>query len=581
MEKARREGDTLPSAMKGKQKEQDMRDLDHMFDLIGRASDRKLTDQSVVMDGARRVRIEKARQSYQDQRDSFVVQLMEKSGAGRYHSQDATPKTRDLDDLVTLPEFIREPIPIGVRIAPPRLAASSSTSAADPPNSDRYLPGLSSRHHKSRSRSSSAPSLSWLRSTSGIGRRISKSSSRPGSSHGQLVPGQVALDVSYIAEYRETLKHVVVFLSLSGQPSSAELEAEILPSSSSGLEGDWLVLRSGSVSSPPLSMPVQTIPGKQDVQVRHGYYELRIAAAASATSWDDDQTQEPTPLISASQLGRLAPTSFICASCSLPLVHLRASCKYKDLPSEHWEELVDAWMCHADQTLHQEVAKHGRGFWPAEGEALVGGSYVLFGESSVVNGNVSTTDLSQREQDWRLVRCLCGAMVGRRHERQGPGGAKPAMYRFLKYAIRPLSSLAEPPKVPVSAFVVQDMLEHVSAHATYRFVISDEEEELPRLLIWLFKPRIRLSYMLATPYVLPKKGSIEASKVMYQILGPSSPTDLKDLLNKYPGFPQAEHLFYPRDVCRKLANLLAESTESYPEGLKTMTGLDVGWLQRI
>lgn len=35
----------------------------------------------------------------------------------------------------------------------------------------------------------------------------------------------------------------------------------------------------------------------------------------------------------------------------------------------------------------------------------------------------------------------------------------------------------------MSAFIVQDMLEHVSAHATYRFVISDEEEEKPRLLV--------------------------------------------------------------------------------------------------
>lgn len=32
------------------------------------------------------------------------------------------------------------------------------------------------------------------------------------------------------------------------------------------------------------------------------------------------------------------------------------------------------------------------------------------------------------------------------------------------------------------------------------------------------------------------------------------------------------------EVCRKLAALLKESTASYPEGMGTMTGLDVGWL---
>jgi hypothetical protein len=155
------------------------------------------------------------------------------------------------------------------------------------------------------------------------------------------------------------------------------------------------------------------------------------------------------------------------------------------------------------------------------------------------------------------------------------------MYRLFKYAVRPISQTAEHPRFPMSAFIMQDMLEHVSAHATYRFVISDEEEERPRILVWLFKPKIRVSYMLPTPYLLPKQGSIDASKVLYKILGPSSSTmALEDLLARYPGFPQAEHLFYPIGVCRKLAGLLTESTHSYPENIKTMTGLHVGWLNR-
>jgi ubiquitin-protein ligase E3 D len=52
------------------------------------------------------------------------------------------------------------------------------------------------------------------------------------------------------------------------------------------------------------------------------------------------------------------------------------------------------------------------------------------------------------------------------------------------------------------------------------------------------------------------------------------------ILNKYPGFPQAEHLHYPFEVCQRLAAVLKESTTAYPESMRTMTGLDVGWLQR-
>lgn len=40
-----------------------------------------------------------------------------------------------------------------------------------------------------------------------------------------------------------------------------------------------------------------------------------------------------------------------------------------------------------------------------------------------------------------------------------------------------------PSRIPFSAFVLEDMLEIVKAHATYRFIILDEEEERPRLLV--------------------------------------------------------------------------------------------------
>ena len=52
-------------------------------------------------------------------------------------------------------------------------------------------------------------------------------------------------------------------------------------------------------------------------------------------------------------------------------------------------------MCHADQTLNEHVAKHGRGFWPEAGQALVGGSYILFEESSVVGDNLCPAELSK------------------------------------------------------------------------------------------------------------------------------------------------------------------------------------------
>lgn len=46
-----------------------------------------------------------------------------------------------------------------------------------------------------------------------------------------------------------------------------------------------------------------------------------------------------------------------------------------------------------------------------------------------------------------------------------------------------LTSFPSPVRVPLSAFIVEDMNEFVQAHATYRFVILDDDEERPRILV--------------------------------------------------------------------------------------------------
>ncbi|KAJ8502200.1 hypothetical protein ONZ51_g23 [Trametes cubensis] len=155
------------------------------------------------------------------------------------------------------------------------------------------------------------------------------------------------------------------------------------------------------------------------------------------------------------------------------------------------------------------------------------------------------------------------------------------IYRLAKYAVRPMSANPEPLRLPLSAFIAEDMNEFVHAHATYRFVIFDEEEERPRILVWLFKPSMRLSYTVPTQYVIPKCGTIRAAKVLFKILDTAAAySDLTSLLKRYPGFPQAEHLYYPRGICRRIGGLLKESNTAYPDNMRTMTGLDVGWLQR-
>jgi ubiquitin-protein ligase E3 D len=177
-------------------------------------------------------------------------------------------------------------------------------------------------------------------------------------------------------------------MNITGVAPGGDIDAEVLSTSA---DGERLVIRNATNVSDPFSLPGRATPGKTEVKVQSGHYEVKLASPASSSTIVSD----PTPLLDASQLSTIKPTSFICASCSLPLVQSSGIQNYRDLPSEHWEELVDAWMCHADQVLHSQVAKHGRGFWPEPGQALVGGSYILFEQSSVVKTHLCPAQQSK------------------------------------------------------------------------------------------------------------------------------------------------------------------------------------------
>ena len=56
----------------------------------------------------------------------------------------------------------------------------------------------------------------------------------------------------------------------------------------------------------------------------------------------------------------------------------------------------------------------------------------------------------------------------------------------------------------------------------YRFVLADEEAERPRILVWLFRPALRLAYATPAQYALPRAGAVRAAKVLYKLLGPAA-----------------------------------------------------------
>jgi len=170
----------------------------------------------------------------------------------------------------------------------------------------------------------------------------------------------------------------MVFFNVTGAIPGINLEVDV-QSSADNMER--FIVLSGPKTTLPFPLPARVSLGKPTVKVQSGHFELRLSTVGTP----DPPSPSAVELYDATTLSKSLPTTFICSSCSLPLVQSTKVKEYKDLPSEHWEELVDAWMCHSDQKLHAEVMKHAKsGFWPKEGEALVGGSYILFEDSGVV-----------------------------------------------------------------------------------------------------------------------------------------------------------------------------------------------------
>ncbi|CAE7062126.1 unnamed protein product [Rhizoctonia solani] len=516
---------------KGKQRLEDKQDLDQLMSLIGQAASRTLDSQTVFVDDMQ-ARLARARQRDNAKRDAFVTQLAQHSSQGRLHAQDAVfsspakerdyssnlnpgvfdgsldsfkePDTTDPNMMMTLPEFVRShPGP------PPNPPSPINTSN---PGNPRLLKKSSKLGLQGRGRSNSAPPLAWL-------------TGKTSSSRSPLVPqipSNVAqMNITYVAEYRESLGMVAVQLRVDGLARTSRLEAEV----ASCLDQSNLILRCGSTALPPLPLPSQVPVGKVDLFAASmgkplgaaEYLDLKLPAVVDADGRELEH--DLPPLLDAEQLRSSQPSSFACSSCSLPITQGLASgnIRYNDLPSEYWAELLDAWMCHPDQQVTAELAKRAEGIWPLPGQVLVGGGFLLF-DSTMVNVGGMVESPEKSDAEWRPLQCICGAFIGHRRER--PEGAT---YRFKKYTVRPIAINHRFPRIPFTAFVAADMVDLAQAHASYRFVIQDEETEAPRILIWLFKSAIQLSYAGAAGSLIPVSGTITAAKVTFVIFGPGEP----------------------------------------------------------
>jgi hypothetical protein len=134
-----------------------------VVDLIVKSNKRRIVDQTYVVEGNMETRLANAALKDRQRREEFVERLIERTSGGRLSSQDATPpiivdRPRDPEEMISLPEFIREPVPS----RPSSSGGITSTAAGSTSSRSRprtSMLALSSKSEGLRQRSQSLSSL--------------------------------------------------------------------------------------------------------------------------------------------------------------------------------------------------------------------------------------------------------------------------------------------------------------------------------------------------------------------------------------------------------------------------------------
>ncbi|PWN24570.1 hypothetical protein BDZ90DRAFT_100193 [Jaminaea rosea] len=141
-----------------------------------------------------------------------------------------------------------------------------------------------------------------------------------------------------------------------------------------------------------LRMPCQLCPNQSG--------DLSVSILNTVKLRAETRTAAPSTLpiptshayLSHSHLSTTLPPSLNCSTCLQPLLIPPPSAKFIAMPSEHWEELIDSWMCHGDQRLNVSVTQGREGLEEgrriAAGEGRVGDAWVAWDTSAVPDGAI-------------------------------------------------------------------------------------------------------------------------------------------------------------------------------------------------
>ncbi|KAG0093924.1 hypothetical protein BGZ92_000039 [Podila epicladia] len=309
--------------------------------------------------------------------------------------------------------------------------------------------------------------------------------------------------VSYYAEYHSNINAIT--LSLKVPPSG--LTCKITPDALD------LIPASQTSSDQPhhVALPSRVFPTKTTLDpssAQSPLLTLKLAAVPSMTSPSTNslttlgKSEFPPAPLPASLLQGL--NNLACGCCGQPLLATQENSnvgpiqRVVDLPSEHWQELVDCWMCHEEDFTELREGDLGA----RSGQALVGGTYLLIHAENV---NLSAVVIEQdarivdwtkgTKRRWRPLacsRCLSPVGDGWYQSRLEDGSdLEMIQVKFHKYMVRfmgqnPSSGLTlDIPQQRFLSYLAAEIFESARHHATYRFIVQDRVHGREMMLLWM------------------------------------------------------------------------------------------------
>ncbi|KAF7723912.1 hypothetical protein EC973_001535 [Apophysomyces ossiformis] len=220
--------------------------------------------------------------------------------------------------------------------------------------------------------------------------------------------------------------------------------------------------------------------------VSPGLWEMKL----ELERWNDKaQQQEPRQWWSARDLEGC--NGIECRHCHATLLVSSEPLQCKDLPSEHWYELVECWICH--ETKPEEHRARMRPISARSKALLVGSTYFLVHPDDISADTVRLDQDMLNRIDWskgmatRWVTLLCekcNKPLGEAQCEQQETKTVMLAIKLFKYSVTlPLSPLERPNFIE---FLVHDLVDAAKAHATYRFLIQGKQSNRIYALLWLF-----------------------------------------------------------------------------------------------